>query len=230
MNSFAALCLALFCTGAAFAQTPEASKPAPLAHWNFDDQEAVTTIHKAAGTTGWEARTDRILPRVRGIVGQALQLLGTHAVAVRPDFKPRELPALSFAAWVKPTDLSGFREIFRQECDRRLLFSFQENGTILSLGLNVGGYVECDAAIESTQVLDGTWHHCAATFDSFFVRVYLDGREIGSLPRAGKIALDADAPAYIGSLGGTGEHFQGALDELRIYSVALGPEQVASLW
>ena len=127
-------------------------------------------------------------------------------------------------------NLSGFREIFRQECDSRLLFSFQESGTILSLGLNIGGYVECDAGIDPALVLDGTWHHCAATFDGTFMRVYLDGREIGSLRRPGKIAFQRDVPAFIGSSGGVGEHFQGLLDEVRIYAAALSAEQVATLY
>jgi hypothetical protein len=128
-----------------------------------------------------------------------------------------------------PTDLSGFREIFRQECGNRLLFSFQESGAILSLGLNVNGYEECDAPIKPEKLLDGQWHHCAATFDGQFMRVYLDAKEIGALQRPGKTATDPTTPGFIGSLNGTSEHFQGALDDLRIYKAALTPEQIALL-
>ena len=78
-------------------------------------------------------------------------------------------------------------------------------------------------------VLDGTWHHCSATFDGTFMRVYLDGREIGSLRRPGSISLQRDVPAFIGSSGGVGEYFQGLLDDVRIYDEALSAEQVASL-
>ena len=65
--------------------------------------------------------------------------------------------------------------------------SARRHTTVLSLGLNVGGYIECDARIEPKAVQDGSWHHCAATFDGRTMRVYLDGRQIGSLERPGAI-------------------------------------------
>ena len=137
---------------------------------------------------------------------------------------------LSFSAWVQPSDLPAFREIIRQECPQRVLFSFQENGAILSLGLNIGGYVECDAAIEPAKVLDGRWHHCAATFDGRYMRVYLDGREIGRLERPGTMTSNGDVPFFIGSSGGTGEHFQGGLDDLRVYADAFTAEEIEALY
>jgi len=106
------------------------------------------------------------LHRVEGLFGSALSLSGRHLLRVpaRPDFRGRQ--QLSFSAWVKPASFERYNEIFRKEDgEQRVLFSFQENGTVLSLGLNVGGYVECDAKMDPLDVLDGQWHHCAATFD-----------------------------------------------------------------
>ena len=74
---------------------------------------------------------------------------------------------------------------------------------MLSFGLDVGGYIECDAPVDAGRVLDGAWHHCAATFDGRHMRVFLDGEEAGSLERPGTIALQPDAPAFIGSSGET---------------------------
>jgi hypothetical protein len=159
-----------------------------------------------------------------------LNLRGAHALRARLNLPGGAWPAVTFSAWVRPTDLSGFREIFRQECPNRLLFSFQEGGGILSLGLNISGYVECDAAIQPGEVLDGQWHHCTASFDGEWMRVYLDGKEIGSLQRPGRIAVSPGVPAYIGSSGGTSEHFHGMLDDLRIYERALTPAQIAALY
>lgn len=214
--------------GAATMPKPEASL---LAQWTFDEPSGADCIdasgrgcdaslqHPAAGFT-----------RTRGIHGQALSLRGTHALRTNLKLATAELPAITFSAWVRPTELSSFREIFRQECPNRLLFSFQEGGSILSLGLNIGGYVECDATIEAAQVLDGLWHHCAASFDGQWMRVYLDGREIGSLQRPGKIALSPEVPGFIGSLSGGGEHFQGMLDDLRIHARALMPAEITALY
>jgi hypothetical protein len=137
---------------------------------------------------------------------------------------------MTIAAWVRPVELSGFREILRQECDERVLFSFQNDGTVLSLGLNVNGYVECDASIDPAQVLDGMWHHCAATFDGQALRVYFDGKQIGILLRPGEIALSNSAPMFIGSSGGQSEYFLGGLDELRLEAKALEAAQIARLY
>ncbi len=168
--------------------------------------------------------------RVRGVQGAALKLTGAHSL--RADLGPKlvNLSAVTFTAWAKPNDLSGYREIFRQECPERMLFSFQGNGAILSLGLNVGGYVECDANLAPANAADGAWHHCAATFDGSSMRVFLDGRQVGFLERKGNLETSASAPAFIGSSGGTGEHFQGLLDDLRIYDTALSAEQIEGLY
>jgi hypothetical protein len=170
------------------------------------------------------------LGRVDGLFDRALSLSGQHLLRVpgRPDFRGRQ--KLSFSAWVKPAGFDRYNEIFRKEDgEQRVLFSFQETGTFLSLGLNIGGYVECRAKLDPLDVLDGQWHHCAATFDGEWMRVYLDGRSIGQLNRPGALTAGGAAPGCIGSANG-GECFQGALDDLRIYGEALAPADVLSLY
>lgn len=200
---------------------------AALAHWTFDEPDGT----HCADASGNGADASLVLPvdglgRARGIHGQALRLRGAHALRTCLNL-PESTKSLSVSAWVRPTDLSGFREIFRQESPHRILFSFQEGGTILSLGLDIGGYVECDATLPVDHIMDGTWHYCAATFDGEWMRVFLDGKEIGALRRPGQVALSPDVPAYIGSSGGSSEHFQGLLDDLRIVRDALTPAEVS---
>lgn len=182
----------------------------------------------------WERCGDRGaarygLQRVDGIFGNAMGFSGRHMLRVpgKPTFE--KLQKVSLSAWVRPTGFERYNEIFRKEDgSERVLFSFQENMTILSLGLNVGGYVECDAKIKPEQVLDGRWHHCAATFEGEWMRVYLDGREIGSLQRKGVITAGGNAPGCLGSANGA-ECFQGAMDDLRIYKDALTADEVTRL-
>jgi hypothetical protein len=213
-------------TEAVAADEPDLGKK-PLAHWTFNERGG-NVLRNIAGPTG-DATSGRALPRTRGVHGTALALRGNHTLATAGP-QSREIAKITFSAWTRPTDLTGFREIFRRECPERLLFSYQENGTILSLGLNIGGYQECDATIDPAQVLDGRWHHVAATFDGEFMRVYLDGKEIGSLRRPGKIANDPKPVAFIGSSSGSGEFFQGSLDDLRIYEDALSADEIGQIY
>ena len=213
------------------AQGDEPKPDAPLlAQWPFNESALSPKLANAAGNAAFDVAQTAPILHTRGVHGAALNLMGTHALVTAGGPGVSELPAISLSAWTRPTDLSGFREIFRQEAgDSRILFSFQENGTVLSLGLGVGGYKECDATITPAQLMDGQWHHCAATFDGKTMRVYLDGKQIGSLDRPGKIITDPASPGFIGSSSGTSEHYQGGLDDLRIYKAALTPQQVAAL-
>lgn len=213
------------------AKGPTVNKPL-IARWTFDEPSG--DLSRDSSGNGLDASPQGgargRMERVPGLFGGALQLADSHMLHVPQGPKFGTVPKISLSAWVAPVDLSGYREIFRKEDgDQRVLFSFQADGKILSLGLNVGGYEECDAAINPKQVTDGGWHHCAATFDGQWMRVYLDGVEVGSLKRPGTITAGGSAPGCIGSSGG-GECFQGTLDELAIYADALTPQEVAALY
>ncbi|MBL7223129.1 MAG: PD40 domain-containing protein [Candidatus Brocadiae bacterium] len=209
------------------ADEPTVAKPL-VAHWTFNERGKM--LHDTSGQPATNVQAEGAVPRTRGVHGKALRLAGTHALKANIGPRLKGVARISFSAWAKPADVRGFREIFRQDCGERLLFAFQESGSVLSFGLNVGGYEECDAPIKPTAVRDGAWHHCAATFDGQTMRVYLDGRQVGSLQRPGTLAISTVAPAFIGSSGGTGEHFQGGLDDLRIYGDALTADEVATLY
>ena len=72
---------------------------------------------------------------------------------VPPNTLPETLDALTISAWVKPSAFGRYNEIFRIESGTgRALFSFQEYGKILSLGLHGTGYVECDGPIAEIDV------------------------------------------------------------------------------
>ena len=159
-----------------------------VAHWTFDEQVG-STCHDAS-PNGYDALPEAAPPgalrRVEGVFGGALSLSGQHLLRTRKKLDLARLARITFSAWVVPVEMGKYSEIFRKEDgDHRVLFSFQDDGTHLSLGLNIGGYVECDASIRPQMVLDGRWHHCAATFDGRCMRVYLDGQEIGSLGAPG---------------------------------------------
>ena len=217
-------------TGTALKES-EPGKPL-IAWWRFDeaDGEPCADASGNANNASQEGGRGSGCYHVEGLFGRALSFSGQHLLRVpgRPDFRGHS--KLSLAAWVRPAGFDHYNEIFRKEDgDQRVLFSFQENGTVLSLGLNIGGYVECDAKLDPLEVLDGQWHHCAATFDGQWMRVYLDGRQIGELNRPGPLAAGGGAPGCIGSSGG-GECFQGVMDDLRIYADALTAAEVMSLY
>ena len=117
-----------------------------IAWWRFDEPSG--DVCTDASGNGHEASLDlgrgEGLHRVEGLFGSALSLSGRHLIRVSGPLYFGGRQKLSFSAWVKPSAFERYSEIFRKEDgEQRVLFSFQDNGTVLSLGLNVGGYVEC---------------------------------------------------------------------------------------
>lgn len=138
-----------------------------------------------------------------------------------------ELEQITVSAWIRPEKYEAFNEIFRQESgEERILFSLQDSATILSLGLNIDGYLECDAPLRRDALFDGDWHFAVGTFDGEMMKVYLDGTEIHRLPRTGQIKVQKEIPGYIGCCNGVNEFFFGDLFDVAISSVALTPDQV----
>ena len=120
-----------------------------LAQWTFDEAAGAECMDASGHGHRASCAAPAGLGRVAGVFGNALRLSGRHNLNVPggPDFAG--VSQLSFSVWAKPTAFERYNEIFRKEDgDLRVLFSFQENGTVLSLGLNIGGYVECDAPIK----------------------------------------------------------------------------------
>ena len=82
----------------------------------------------------------------------------------------------------------------------------------------------------TTPNLSGRWHHVAATFDGTTRTIYLDGVALGS-DTPGTHTVPTPSNLRIGctngpSPGGGYEYFNGSIDEVRVYSVALTPAQV----
>ena len=81
------------------------------------------------------------------------------------------------------------------------------------------------AAFGGATLALNTWSHLAVTFDGPTLRLYLNGTQVGSLAQAGTIVTSA-IPLTIGGDTIYGQYFQGQIDEVRVYSVALTPAQI----
>ncbi|MBD3183937.1 hypothetical protein GF312_16755 [Candidatus Poribacteria bacterium] len=71
---------------------------------------------------------------------------------------------------------------------------------------------------------DDAWHHVVITYDGSQGRLYLDGVMHVDIPVSGDIA-ETDEPLHIGD-GNNERHFNGIIDEVRIYNKALTEDEV----
>src|SRR5262249_54135920 len=71
----------------------------------------------------------------------------------------------------------------------------------------------------------GGWTHLAATYDGVRLPLYANGVEVASRAQTGNMATSANA-LRIGGDNPYGQFFQGIIDEVRIYKIALAPAQI----
>lgn len=166
---------------------------------------------------------------IDGVIGRAAQLNGQPLLL--PASPSLALPAggaFTFSAWVRADQAAG----------EQLLLARRDGGNALLLGLAQGvPFVEVNGqrAQAGQALASGQWQHLALSADGSALRLYVNGRESGSLALslpafASVIAIGADlpgsraaapegapaeapAPATFGA-------FAGAVDELRLSKVA----------
>jgi hypothetical protein len=226
-----AVCVTLsLCRVVEGAERPSLAAPL-LASWNFDETTQGACVDATGNGHPAESQGTAVFGRVPGIHGQALRLTGRHALRLRKPLPLDGLSGLSIAVWVLPGEVGRDAAIYHREAkEQRVFFLVRNGGCSLDFCANIGGYQEFTAKFDATRLLDGRWHHCAATFDGHTVRLYLDGTELKAFPRAGKIAAKCSEPGFVGCYYGTSGRFEGLIDELQVYSVGLTAAQVAQLY
>ena len=91
----------------------------------------------------------------------------------------------------------------------------------------MGGTFSPSPLIGPSVLALNTWSHLAATYDGSTMRLYVNGVVVASKAQTGPIATSAGAL----SIGGDalyGQSFQGTIDEVRVYNVALTQAQIQS--
>jgi hypothetical protein len=155
-------------------------------------------------------------------------------VANAPALEPQ---TVSVEVWVKASYPGGTNRYLvakgaRGEVAASYALYTGSSGGLSMYISNESGYVESPVA--GSDVWDGNWHHVVGTYDGSFVRLYVDGTEVGSgQPSNLNIGygLPTSNDLFIGSyLGSPTYSFNGLVDEASVYNRALSPLEVYDLY
>ena len=136
--------------------------------------------------------------------------------------------AFSIEAWVKPEGLSGDQIIFSKRNDNgnNPGYDLKVNASgVVSFNINQSGYVSSSPHV----ITSNRWYHIAVTFASGRYRLYIDGilirQTTGSAPSSNTFkallgAVDSN------SAGGPKKHFNGWIDEFRVWNLELNADQL----
>jgi hypothetical protein len=208
-----------------------------IGDWSLDEtgqQVPDTSGSGVAGTLGATAGADEHDPvSIDGVEGRALRFDGDDWVTL-PDRPALEPAHITVEAWFRGDRSPGqWRYIVSKggkDCEASSygLYSASNEG----LGFYVyDGTTYTVSPLAARSVWDGRWHHAAGTFDGSTVRLFVDGKEVGSgTPASTAIRYGiASKGIYIGAYRGTCDlPFVGDIDRVRIWSEALGAPEIAA--
>lgn len=186
-----------------------------------------------AGKVGQAFTTFANRPAVSGLV-DVLKLIKIR-VSNSLDLRPTNV---TVEAWVKSTSPSfgapyGSQYIackaYTPGGTSLCSYAFQVDGGNLTFQVKRTDLTTVNSPTAAASVWgDGNWHHVAGTYDGSYVRLYVDGNQMGSgTSGSGSIlyATDETGDLFIGAKAGTAtisiDPFYGVIDELAVWGYAL---------
>jgi hypothetical protein len=157
---------------------------------------------------------------------QGAFLFTTNRYIEIPDSPDLHLQQLSFSVWVKPNPLSDYRMVLNKDS-----FQFFMQG---AAGVCLGWFGLSDGSTWhnltfGATFVPGQWAHMAVTYDSQFIRTYVDGNPGSVLAYSGTNWYGASAMDISRNTHNLAQFFTGAMDDLRIYNRPLSLAEVRQL-
>jgi hypothetical protein len=201
--------------------------PGLVGWWSFDEAEGTPVAFDCTGRRQGGRLIDAA--RATGMDGNALVCTG-GCVRVETAAAFSSTSAVTVACWVK-TDRAGQTQAW---IVNRIQGGGENTGYRLGLMdgrpcFNVPVTAWSHTAQASRPLPTGRWVALAGTCDGQSVKIYMDGELCGALPRPGCVRSN-DFPLILGSFAvGHAAHFEGALDEVRLYDRALRESEIRAL-
>jgi hypothetical protein len=146
----------------------------------------------------------------------------TRYVSVGTASLPAANAAQTISAWVKITALPGSASSIVALTGASSAVKLGLSATQLRVLRNDG-----TALIATSAPSTGAWHHLAYTWDGSSNKLYVDG--VAATPTATSHDGAAVTGAFIGATSAAADFFNGRIDDVRVYNVALSATQVSRL-
>jgi hypothetical protein len=214
---------------------PAAANVLPVGAWNFNEGNG-TVAHDTSLAPGQDNGTlQGGTSWTNGRFWGALSFDGNAAAVDVPDEATLEGSQVTVSAWVNSATSPGnFKYIVAKGAQGCLAASYGlytgSNGGLEFYVANNGGMSWTISPDAGTGVWDGNWHNVIGTFDGSTVRLYVDGKEVGSgTADASAIPynLSSGKDLLVGNYGGcAGLGFSGKIDEVKVFNRALGAQEI----
>ena len=161
-----------------------------------------------------------------GRYGDGLRFDGVDDWVTVPDAGALDLTnQMTLEAWVRPDALGTlWRTVALKEQPGNLVYALYANAQ--SDGPSGHAFVGGDMDVGSTSRLPlNRWTHVATTYDGSTLQLFINGANVGNRPLSGSLTTSTGA-LRIGGNAVWNEWFSGTIDDVRVYSRAIGPKDV----
>ncbi len=195
--------------------------------YNVDCDDSDSAIHPYATEVCGNGEDDNCDGDTDSELNRTLHFDGVDDIVQLPYMAPTS--TMTIEAWVKANNASGSHMILNWigTSPTHTIELYLNSGNILYLEWDGSG-----ASIGGTQIGDNTWHHVAVVKDGSSASMYIDGdlKHSGTISKTltltdlnlGHIDWDANTEGY----GNHDRFFNGSMDEVRIWDVALTQTQI----
>ncbi|HUN79214.1 MAG TPA: LamG domain-containing protein [Solirubrobacteraceae bacterium] len=213
---------------------PAGASLLPVGDWTFNEGRG--SVARDYSGHHEEGQLEGAAQWTRGRFQDGLSFDGSTA-AVRVADNPALEPAqVTVSAWVKAAASPGiYRYVLAKGANGCAaasygLYTGPDGGIAFYTSREDGFAWTISPEATASTVWNGQWHNVIGTYDGSIVRLYLDGREIGSgTPDSAPIAYNLQTSDEL-SIGAypwcPSSDFAGEIDEVKVFDRALGAQEI----
>jgi PKD repeat protein len=206
--------------------------PDLIGYWQMDEDDGSTIFDSSVfDNHGTNIGGTRI---TEGISGNALSFNGIDEYIEIQDTSVLEPSEITVETWIKTPGTSQWSYIIGKGDDNGkgvsyALYTIKSGGLAFFIYDGTKIYF---SPISETTFWDNEWHQIVGTFDGSYVRLFIDGSEVGTGNLYSTPSIQYSLPTidnlFIGRCGDIGSYsyFNGIIDEVSIWSRALSLEEI----
>lgn len=131
--------------------------------------------------------------------------------------------ALTLDVWIKPAGPGISNGIIVMKNPLKYSLIWLPESQRLTFSLDIGGWGD---HLSNSVVPANQWSHVAGTYDGSNIRIYINGVLDAEYSYTGSIATSTDNLTFGCRTDGSGEFYNGLVDEMRIWNVARTQQQI----
>ena len=133
---------------------------------------------------------------------------------------------LTVEAWIKWGGISGGLTAAREFHRKETVYAFGAGWAANKARFWIYDGAWKNSGNSTTSIGDGNWHYIVGVYDGTYLKIYVDGVQESS-NNIGATTLNSNSnPVIIGSNGGSSEFWNGLIDEVAIFDIALTAEEI----